>query len=143
MREFYRRRCGLLYGVLALIIVLCVLFAGEEIGMSNNGDFGRVMRAASLDYGQRLPSFTYADAYTIDLSHGSAAANVRAILFGHEGLSRYPSIHVGVVRLSVVANLVLNKLTGWRSAFIACGYWGRSTLYCMRWESDCCYLSSG
>lgn len=112
VRELYRRRCGLLYGVLALIIVLCVLFAGEEIGMSNNGDFGRVMRAASLDYGQRLPSFTYADAYTIDLSHGSAAANVRAILFGHEGLSRYPSIHVGVVRLSVVANLVLNKLTG-------------------------------
>ncbi len=109
----YRKRCGLLFGALALAAVLCVLFAGEEIGMSNNGDFNRVMAACSLRYGQRLPTFTYADTYVIELEQDSAVKNVAAILFGAEGLDRYPSIHVLAVRLSVLANLVLNKLAGW------------------------------
>lgn len=108
----YRRWNGLLFGALALIIVLCVLFAGEDVGLSDNGDFSRVLGVCSLSYGERTPSYTYADTYTIDLSRDSLLANLRAILLGTEGLERYPSIHVAVVRLSVVANLAVNKAMG-------------------------------
>ncbi len=108
----YRKYCGLLFGALALIIVACVLFAGDGIGLSNNGDFGRVMAASSLGFGDTLPSHTYVDTFRITLSHDSALENVASILFGTEGLSRYPSVHVLLVRISVVLNLVLNKLLG-------------------------------
>ena len=110
---YYRRWNGPLFGALALVIVLCVLFAGEDVGLSNNGDFGRVMGVCSLSYGERVPSYTYVDAYTIDLSHGSWPANLCSILFGTEGLERYPSIHVALVRVSVAASLVVNKVMGW------------------------------
>lgn len=113
LTALYRTHCGLLYGALALLIILCVLFAGPDIGLSNNGDFGRVMSASSLTMGPIRPSYTYVDTYVISLKQNSAAANLASILFGSEGLARYPSIHVALVRLSVVANLVLNKLAGW------------------------------
>lgn len=118
LEELYRKWCGPLFGVLALGIILCVLFAGDGIGLSNNGDFARVMNASSLFYGERIPSHTYADTFVIDLSRDSAPANILSILFGTAGLRAYPSIHVILVRLSVVLNLVLNKLMGWEmSAF--------------------------
>lgn len=110
--EQYRRWNGLLFGVVSLVIVLCVLFAGEEVGLSDNGDFSRVLGACSLSYGERVPSYTYADTYTIDLSRDSLAANLRSILLGTQGLERYPSIHVAVVRLSVLVNLAMNKAVG-------------------------------
>lgn len=113
LEGLYRKWCGLLFGALALVITLCVLLAGDGIGLSNNGDFVRVMNASSLSYGARVPSHTYADTFVIDLSRGSALKNILAILFGTAGLRAYPSIHVIVVRLSVVLNLVLNKLMGW------------------------------
>lgn len=122
--EGYRRWNGLIFGLLALAIVLCVLFAGEEIGLSNNGDFSRVMGACSLSYGERIPSHTYADAYTIDLSHGSWSANLSSILFGTAGLRRYPSLHVPFVRLSVAVNLVVNKVMGWEMSAYHLGVLG-------------------
>lgn len=109
----YRRWCGLLFGAAALLLTLWVLFAGSDVGLSNSGDFHRVMRASSLSLGETLPNFTYVDTYVIDLSHGTALANLKAILFGAEGLDRYPSIHVFLVRLSVVGSLIVNKLAGW------------------------------
>ena len=113
VERLYRRWCGPLFGLLALVLILWTLFAGDGIGLSNNGDFGRVMRAASLSFGTRTPAHTYVDAYVIDLSHGSAPANLAAILFGTTGLGSYPSVQVVLVRLSVAVNLVVNKLLGW------------------------------
>ena len=113
LEGLYRKWCGPLFGVLALGITLWVLFAGDGIGLSNNGDFVRVMNACSLSYGERVPAHTYADTFTVDLSRGSALKNILAILFGQAGLRDYPSVHVIMVRLSVVLNLVLNKLMGW------------------------------
>lgn len=124
LAERYRRWNGLLFGALALTVVLCVLFAGEDVGLSNNGDFGRVMQACSLSYGDRVPSYTYVDAYTIDLSHGSWPANLKAILLGTEGLKSYPSIHVPLVRLSVALNLVVNKVMGWEMGVYHIGVLG-------------------
>ena len=120
----YRRWNGLLFGGLALIAVLCVLFAGEDVGLSNNGDFSRVMEACSLSYGDRIPSYTYVDTYTIDLSHDSWPANLRSILLGTQGLERYPSIHVALVRVSVAASLVVNKVMGWEMSTYHLGVLG-------------------
>ncbi len=108
----YRKYCGLLFGVLALIVVSCVLFAGQDIGLSNNGDFVRTMNACSLSFGDRIPSHTYADTFRISLPHDSPWENVASILFSTDGVRNYPSLHVLVVRVSVVLNLVVNKLAG-------------------------------
>lgn len=113
LKAGWRRWNAAGFGALALVTVLLTLFAGETIGLSNNGDFARVMGASSLSFGEALPSHTYVDTYVIDLSRGSAGANLSAILFGGEGLDAYPSLHIALVRLSVAVELVVNKLLGW------------------------------
>ena len=108
----YHRYCGLLFGALALLVVACVLFAGQDVGLSNNGDFVRTMAASSLRFGDQLPSHIYVDTFQIVLPHPSAWQNVASILFGGDGLANYPSLHVLPVRVSVVLSLVVNKLAG-------------------------------
>ena len=91
---YYHEKGPLLYGVAAFIIVVCVLFVGGTIGLSNNGDFSRAMYASSLDYTytEAHNAFRFIDRYTITLSENSAPENVCKILFGKAGLANYPSI---------------------------------------------------
>jgi hypothetical protein len=112
IRRFYDARGVLCWGLLALVLALAVLFAGKNIGLSNNGDFQRVMNASSLTFAGDEKAFTYNGRYKIELGDKSAAGNVAQILFGGEGFKKYPSLQVAFTRISVVANLVLNKLTG-------------------------------
>ena len=108
----YRKWCGLIFGAAAFIIVMCVLFAGDDIGLSDQGDFSRVMWVSSLHFGAKNPSHTYVDKFAIDLFQDSAVKNIVSILFGSGNTERYSSIHVAFVRISVVVNLFVNKLTG-------------------------------
>lgn len=112
LTALYWRHSGWLFGVLALVISLCVLYLGDDIGLSNNGDFNRVRLASSLSYGAVIPSHTYAETYTIGLSGDTMGQMLKSILFSREGLDVYPSVHVFFVRIAVALNLVWNSLLG-------------------------------
>lgn len=113
LAALYRRRSGLLWGLLAFAIVLLVLSAGEEIGLANNGDFGRVMAACGLRYEDGAPTrWTYVGRFVIDLPERTLGGNIRHILFSSDGLARYPSLHVLIVRLAAVLELLINAVTG-------------------------------
>lgn len=101
-----------LLGAAALLLALCILFAGGEIGLSDNGDFSRVMRASSIARTVDDSRFVYISEYRIVLQDRSAAENVFGILFGSEGVNVYPSIQLLFTRVSVVLNLIVNKLSG-------------------------------
>lgn len=101
-----------LLGAAALLLTLCILFAGGEIGLSDNGDFSRVMRASSIERTVDDSRFVYISEYRIVLQDRSAAENVFGILFGSEGVNVYPSIQLLFTRVSVVLNLIVNKLSG-------------------------------
>lgn len=125
----YRRYSGWLFGVLALVISLCVLYLGDDIGLSNNGDFNRVRLASSLSYGAVVPNHTYAETYTIRLSGETLGQMLKSILFSREGLEVYPSVHVFFVRSAVALNLVWNSLLGHELARFSMSTLG--TLYCL------------
>jgi len=108
----YRRWGDVLFALFALIIVLMVLFWGTPVGLSDNADFSRVMDAASLSRGTAAHAFVFVDTFEIRVEEGSLLSNVSRILFSADGLDAYPSIHVFFVRLSVAANLVLNRIIG-------------------------------
>ena len=99
-RQLYHKYCGAVCGLVALLIILLTLFGGAEIGLSNNGDFSRVMRASSLSFGDVKPSYTYVSEYSFSLPEGSRLQGVLHILFSSEGWKQYPSVHVILVRLS-------------------------------------------
>ncbi len=111
-QELYFRRGWLLFALLALAILCGTLFFGSPVGLSDNGDFGRVMGAAGLTFRDRVPSHTFVDTFAIQLEGPSVFQNILRILFGSHGLRAYPSIHVAVVRVSVALELLLNRLLG-------------------------------
>ena len=112
-REALWRRWGsLLLALAAFAITAATLFARGGIGLSDNGDFYRVMTASSLEQAVEDRSFRYVDTFRIRLEEDSALGNVSRILFSPEGVADYPSIQLLPVRLSVVGSLVWNKLTG-------------------------------
>ena len=108
----WRRWGSLLLALAALLAVTLTLFAGEEIGLSDNGDFYRVMTASSLEQTVEDRANRYVGTFRIRLSEDSALGNVARILLSPEGVAEYPSIQLLPVRLSVVGSLFLNKLTG-------------------------------
>jgi hypothetical protein len=115
------------YAVIILLVILFVLFAGNNVGLSDNGDFSRVMDASSLLFNETDKSFTYIDEYRISLTENSAIMNAAKILFSLKGVRYYPSIQIVFVRISVVLNLFVNALTGsdpsvYRLGFLGCIY---------------------
>ncbi len=98
--------------LIGVIIILCILFAGGEIGLSDQGDFSRVMKGSSLQFTVADRAFTYVGDYTIRITGRSFLDNVRIILFSPVGIDSYPNIQLLLVRLTVVGNLFWNGLTG-------------------------------
>ena len=101
-REALWRRWGsLLLTLAAFATTAATLFAGDGIGLSDNGDFYRVMTASSLEQAVEDRSFRYVDTFRIRLEEDSALGNLSRILFSPEGVADYPSIQLLPVRLSV------------------------------------------
>jgi hypothetical protein len=91
---------------------MLVLFLGYNVGLSDQSDFSRVMNVSSLAHCVHDRAFIFVDRYTIVLHETSLLSNIVRILFTTENFADYPSIHVVVVRVSVVVNLFINAVTG-------------------------------
>lgn len=110
--QFYDRFGPLLLAALAAVIMTLVLFTGGGAGLSNNGDFGRVLSTNSLDYAESTGSFVYEDTFRMVFQGDSAGEKLWNLLFNLDNTAAYPSIHLVFVRASLAGNLALNVLTG-------------------------------
>ena len=109
--EFYYRWGNAVFGILAFFVMMFILFAGNNVGLSDQGDFNRVMYTASLTHETYERGFVFIDRYIIFLVGDSAFSNGVRILFSADGLENYPSLHVVLVRISVVINLFINSFS--------------------------------
>lgn len=110
--QFYDRSGPFLLAALAAVIMALVLFSGGGAGLSNNGDFGRVLSTNSLDYAESTGSFAYEDTFRMVFQGDSAGEKLWNLLFNLDNTAAYPSIHLVFVRASLAGNLALNVLTG-------------------------------
>ena len=86
-----------------------ILYSGDGAGLSNNGDYTRIMKTNSLEFVAPLNvPYVYQAAFRMDLEGRSAAD----LLFSLDGVDAYPSVHLLFIRASMGANLALNALTG-------------------------------
>lgn len=100
--------------LLALIVIVYVLFSGEPVGLSDNGDFDRIMYSNGLAY--TVPAeqrrFTYQNSYCIIFKGETTAKKLLNALFHIEDFGNYPSIQHAFIKLSVGANILINIITG-------------------------------
>lgn len=112
IKIYYDRFGNHILSALGFAIIIYVLFYGANTGLSDNADFGRVMKASSLSYSETDKAFLYVENYAVRYSGGSAAEKITNLLFGMENVLYYPSIQLIFVRTSVLLNAVLNYLRG-------------------------------
>ena len=100
--------------LLAVIIIVYVLFSGPPVGLSDNGDFDRVMHSNGLAY--RVPPelrrFIYHNNYYISYKGETRLEELFNALFHIENFRNYPSIQHFFVKLSIGANILINYVTG-------------------------------
>ena len=97
---------------LALTLVLVTLFWGQNAGLSDNGDFARVMNVNRIHpTGDGRSSFLFQQYYVMDLEGGSAAQQV-ASLFTTTDDGLYYSPQFLLIQGSKVMNFFYNKFVG-------------------------------
>ena len=70
--RFYEKQGALCLALAAAVLMGLVLFAGDGVGLSNNGDYGRVMSTNSLTYADSTGSFVYEDTFRMVFEGPSA-----------------------------------------------------------------------
>ncbi len=114
LKDFYGKYGAALLALLAAGLMIFVLYGGEETGLSNNGDFTRIMKTNSLRFVTPDDQpYVYQPQFLMDFSGGDEEERTAAdLLLSLEGVERYPSIHLLFVRVSMGANMAFNALTG-------------------------------
>ncbi len=89
----------------SLFFTLITLFARENVFLSDNGDYTRVLRLCSMYK-------TDAGDIKISVNENTWISAVPKILFSASGISTYPSSHLFFVRIAGIINLFANAITG-------------------------------
>lgn len=88
---------------ISLILILTTLFAGDDVILTDNGDYTRVNMLCSLEKDS-------SGQLKIVLQEEGVFSNLENILFTPEDVSVYPSSQLILVRLSVAVSYLINLL---------------------------------
>jgi len=105
---------NIVFSLLAVITIIYVLFSGPPVGLSDNGDFERVLYSNGLEY--RVPPeqrrFIYQNSFYIVYKGETEQEKILHALFHIDNFRNYPSIQSIFIKLSIGANILLNTITG-------------------------------
>lgn len=114
-KEFFRRRgLPLIGAILVVFVSLMVLYCGENVGLSDNGDFRRVLLMNNIEYKDDTDRYyLFKEDYKMHLkaedSLGDAIASAWAT---NENEEIYKSPHFLFIRVSKVLNVLGNSVFG-------------------------------
>ena len=116
-KTVYQKRGAMLLALLALLVMLLTLFAGGMIGLSNNGDYYRVMGAQNLEWLEADRAFLFEPDYAIVPAGETPQEQTADMVFSTERLDAYPSIHQLFVRVAVVCSYAIGAIGGTERVF--------------------------
>lgn len=109
-----RRIIPLIQAIAVFIICFSVLYGGENVGLSDNGDFRRVLLSNNIEYiDDTESSYLFHQFYTMKLENDS---NVFAAMYSawqtNKAEEIYSSPHFLIIKLSKEMNVIANGLAG-------------------------------
>lgn len=114
MERFIRSRVMPLAGAIIVFVVsFCVLYFGENVGLSDNGDFRRVLLMNNIEYRDDTNHYyLFKQDYDMKLDNTeNFFGAVRSAWKTNEETDIYNSPHFLVIKISKVMNVVANKIT--------------------------------
>lgn len=128
--KFYDRFGHLLLGLAAFLLIAFTLFSADQIGLSDDGSFDRVMDASSIQRTEAHDRFVYVSGYKMVLRGEGDLEQIQNLLFSDEHVDSYPSIHLLFVRVSAFGNYIYNKISGADPALYRMGILGMLYILC-------------
>lgn len=99
--------------ILVAILSFTVLFAGDNVGLSDNGDFRRVLLGNNLEYADETDHYyLFKQEYKMSVSGDTFLDKVKSVCETDKENEIYTSPHFVVIKLSKILNLTANTLFG-------------------------------
>ncbi len=100
--------------VIVFIVSFSVLYLGENVGLSDNGDFRRVLLMNNIEYeDSENHYYLFKEHYRMDLENDkSFLSAIRSAWQINEDEEIYSSPHFLIIKLSKVLNVTANQITG-------------------------------
>ena len=99
---WYEKYGAAFLALLAAALMAFILYSGDGAGLSNNGDYTRIMKTNSLEFVTPLNvPYVYQASFRMNLEGRSPAE----LLLSPDGTEAYPSVHLAFIRASMGANL--------------------------------------
>lgn len=114
-KNIFRARIFPIMGaVIVFIVSFCVLYMGDNVGLSDNGDFRRVLLMNNIEYKDSDNHYyLFKEHYTMELDdEHSYFGAIRSAWQTNEEEEIYRSPHFLIIKLSKVLNITSNQLTG-------------------------------
>ncbi len=113
--EFLRGRILPLLGALIVFVVsFSVLYAGENVGLSDNGDFRRVLLTNNIEYADETDHYyLFKQNYVMQLNDTDSLLSAAAEAWQtNKEEDIYSSPHFLIIKLSKELNIIANAVTG-------------------------------
>lgn len=112
-RETVRRILPFFFAVLTVVICMAVLYAGDNVGLSNNGDFRRVLLANHMQFADDTDNqYLFKDSYTMDISGDTTWQRLGSLFATSQEEVEYTSPHFAFIKVSKLLNYWNNCITG-------------------------------
>lgn len=98
--------------VIVAIVCLCILYLGNNVGLSNNGDFGRILR------GNHMSEISHEDAdrylfiqyYKMEVEGNTLSEQIKSVCRTNDEV--YYSPQFQIIKASKILNLISNRIAG-------------------------------
>ena len=98
--------------IIVAIVCLCILYLGDNVGLSNNGDFGRVLR------GNHMSEISHEDAdrylfiqyYKMEVKGDTFSEQLKSVCRTNDEV--YYSPQFQIIKASKILNLISNRISG-------------------------------
>ncbi len=98
-----------------MVFVLCfvVLYGGDDVGLSDNGDFRRVLVMNNMEYKDDTDYYyLFKRDYVMEVKGDTFSQMLESVWETNEQSEIYASPHFVLIKISKVLNLVWNRVTG-------------------------------
>lgn len=98
-----------------LVFMLCfsILYLGENVGLSDNGDFRRVLLANNLSYADDTDYYyLFKKDYKMTVEGDTFSEKAASVLETNKEQEIYTSPHFVIIKISKLLNLISNEMTG-------------------------------
>lgn len=108
-----KRTLPLIGAIIVFVLVFCVLYLGDNVGLSDNGDFRRVLLVNNLEYeNEDNYYYLFKRDYKMEIDGDNFGEKIVNLCHNNDAEEIYTSPHFVIIKASKVMNFLINTVFG-------------------------------